>query len=368
MLKLLIILLICFNGYLTKTIILTFRELSNSYNLVVDLGISKQKYFELDLKTPYNWAIQRYYDKRNSKSYGFETVFFRDFGDITMEKLSDHLIIKEGGINIEIFNFYYSDKFLSFDSISFAHSFKNINHSLVHTLYNNKQIDQLGFGFSSSNVVIFGEMYLGEMKVNSGYTMKGRCNAINDTIEWSCKLNEVIINNIKYNEILSNYFQTNEKKILVPKSFMKILQEIYFDQYLKSGDCSLDLRLGYHTYICKRHTLNFFPKLIFHFDNLILPFEPRDLVYNYERTVVFLIEENKNDEWVFGISFFKKYAPYISYENNSVSFYTLSTKQEIFKQNIKKVMVIVISINQGIMIIILLLEKRKCQKELIEII
>ena len=94
MLKLLIILLIGFNGYLTKTIILTFHELSNSYNLVVDLGISKQKYFELDLKTPYNWAIQRYYDKRNSKSYGFETVFFPDFGDITMEKLSDHLIIK----------------------------------------------------------------------------------------------------------------------------------------------------------------------------------------------------------------------------------------------------------------------------------
>ena len=39
-------------------------------------------------------AIQRYYDKRNSKSYGFKAISFQDFGDIETEKLSDHLIIK----------------------------------------------------------------------------------------------------------------------------------------------------------------------------------------------------------------------------------------------------------------------------------
>lgn len=362
---LIIIIVIILSHSLINPLVITYSALSNSYNLIVTFSSVRQKYFEININAPFNWAIEEYYDKSGAIFYENQTVYFDGFGIIQMEKLSDLLIIEEVDIKIEKFYFYYSNLFLHFNSISFAHKFNDISHSLVHTLYKNKQIKSRNFAIFPPDNSSNGELYIGETTFNlhSEYKYKTSCKAIDDINEWGCKMNEFIIGNKHYNATPSSYFKTNERRILVPKYFMDILKEIFFNKYIESRDCSVEIRFNYHSYICSKQLLNEFPNITFVMENSHLTFEPNEIVFATSGRVKFLIEENDfEDTWVFGIAFFKKYPVYFSYDDNIIAFYSKTKfpySPESSNSSINFYIFIPIIIIQIIMITVILFTKWK---------
>ena len=93
----------------SKSLKLEFAEMSSSYNFVVNLGKpSTSKYFEIDLKTPFNWATENYYHRGHSKvvkSLGFDVLSFETNVNLTMELLSDYL--SYGPIDMPEFTFFF---------------------------------------------------------------------------------------------------------------------------------------------------------------------------------------------------------------------------------------------------------------------
>lgn len=315
----------------SRSIAVEFSEMSSSYNFVVNLGKpSTAKYFEIDLKTPFNWATENYYNRANSKvgkSLGFDVLSFETNVNLNMELVSDYL--SYGPIDIPEFTFYFSKVFLTtFDSISFAKSFKDNNNAVIYYLYNNHVISKLGFGLFPNQKGDKGKMFLGEIRSSvSPYNYISKCKAVDVNTSWWCKLNQVIIEryNIIYNNTYNGYFQAKDRRILVPKKFMAILNESYFNNKTKNNICILTTSYDLVYYDCNCREIKDFPDIIFKIDDNYMIFTVNNLtIYRSYDHCTFVIEENFRDPegWLFGLPFYRKYPTYFDYEQSSISFYS----------------------------------------------
>ena len=308
-----------------------FSEMSSSYNFVVNLGKpSTSKYFEIDLKTPFNWATKNYYHRANSKvvkSLGFDVLSFETNVNLTMELLSDYL--SYGPIDMPEFTFYFSSVFLTtFDSISFARTFKDNKNAVIYHLYNSHLITKLGFGLFPNQKGDKGVMYLGEINSSiSPFNYMSVCKAVDLDSKWWCNLEQVIIGNNKiiYNNTFTGYFQTKDRRIVVPKNFMSILDDTYFNNKTDNKVCVLASNYGLMFYDCNCREINDFPDITFKIDNNYMTFTVKDLTFfrSYDHCS-FLIEENLADpeSWLFGLPFYRKYPTYFDYEQSTITFYS----------------------------------------------
>lgn len=355
-----------------KSYQLEYSQLSDSFNLVVLIGEPfRSKYFEIDLKEPVNWVTKAYYKRNdNVKVIGKDQIVIGHSQETFYDIISDRLRINNTIIDISDFPLYYTIEFLQdFDGISFARKFKDESYSFIHRLYHDKFIDKLAYGFfpidRQKGIINFGTL----SKEIANFKYKTSCKAYNTDSSWGCQLTKVYFGTEKlyYMNKHKMYFQANEKRILVPKDFMAILNQTYFNKYMDNGICSMLIGFGRHTYECLPEVKSSFPNLTIEFDSITVDLPLSDIINDEVRNIKFYLEENyyNEDEWVFGLTFFMKYVTYFDYEKNDITFFSDTPFSSITPKTgshsssgISSKIIIILIMLQVSMIIVLIINKQ----------
>lgn len=316
------------NTITPKSFQLEYSQLSDSFNLVVLMGEPyRSKYFEIDLKEPVSWVTKAYYKRNdNVKVIGSDSVAIGHSQKTDYEIITDRLRINNTKIDISDFPLYYTIEFLQdFDGISFARKFKDETFSLIHRLYHDNFIDKLAYGFFPIDTQK-GKINCGTLSETINYNYRTSCKAYNTDSSWGCKLTKVYFGSEEHYYVNRHkmYFQASDKRILVPKDFMAILNQTYFNKYMEKGICSMLIGFGRHTYECLPEVKHSFPNLTIEFDSITVDLPLKDIINDEVRNVKFYLEENyyNENEWVFGLTFFMKYPVYFDYEKNDITFFS----------------------------------------------
>ena len=361
------------NNITSKSFQLEYSQLSDSFNLIVLIGEPyRSKYFEIDLKEPVSWVTKAYYKRNdNVKVIGSDSIVIGHSQKTDYEIITDRLRVNNTKIDIEAFPLYYTIEFLQdFDGISFARKFKDDSYSFIHRLYQDKFIDKLAYGFFPIDSQK-GKINFGTLSETINFKYKTSCNAYNTDSSWGCHLTKVYFGNEEHYYMNNHkmYFQASDKRILVPKDFMAVLNQTYFNKYMEKGICSLLIGFGRHTYECLPEVKHSFPNLTLEFDSITIDLPLKDIINDEVRNIKFYLEENyfNEDEWVFGLTFFTKYPVYFDYEKNDITFFSdvpfsaIASRKDSYNSSnptALKVLIIVIMIQMS-MSVVLIINKYK---------
>ena len=148
-------------------------------------------------------------------------------------------------------------------------------------------------------------------------------NIIFDVVKYQSK-NDKILNDFGAEVILNFDFNG----IYSPKSFYKIINKYFFNEYISKGICSInnyELKPEIMYIKCQSGKLNYqnFPNISFYSQSLNKTFElnAEDLFITYNDTLYFLIySKTYLTQWIFGYPFFKKYNILINPEKKIIGF------------------------------------------------
>ena len=231
------------------------------------------------------------------------------------------------------------------ESIYLPYKFDNIKYSLVHSLLRQRKISKALFGYQLDKKSKQGKMFFGGIPkpwIENKYY--GKCMVEQDKNEWSCKLEQVLLidelNSKKYvyqNKYVS-YFDSGDDKVRAPISFIRFLNENYFQEYLEHGKCNIVSSYDGNYLHCPCVFFTTFPKIIFKFDTVDLVLDMKDLfeIYGEEKKgegglcdLLIMENEKSPNVWVFGEAFIKNYLISFDYDTAEVTFYSeLSFKYE----------------------------------------
>lgn len=153
---------------------------------------------------------------------------------------------------------------------------------------------------------------------------------------WTLKFKEVYI---AFNETLK--IRLDEKlveiylddlKIYAPNYYMNIVKREFFKKY---PDCH-EYKDEEKIYYCDKtdtftiDNLKSFPTLYFdHYDfEYVFELTYKDLFVEHEGKFIFLVVENRNDDWLIGYSFLKKYQFVFNEDSRSIGFYNPNLPKE----------------------------------------
>ena len=116
---------------------------------------------------------------------------------------------------------------------------------------------------------------------------------------------------------------TGTKNILAPKRFyQKYIIDYYLKEYIGNNACSKK-DYGNYDITCKCDDIRYLEAISFIFGNKQFTFTYEDLFYTFEQLCLFAIVQNtKDDEWKFGLTFLLKYKTLFDYDSKSISFYS----------------------------------------------
>ena len=312
---------------------LPYSQINGVYNLNLYIGTPKVfRYFEIDLKTPYNLMNIYTYDKNKSRAIKYIDNSSTIDDNVPYEILSDQLLLNcENDILINNFYFLYSHKPVrKYDFLSFAYKIKDPRLSLVHLLKEANEISNLSFGLAPSPFNT-GTMYLGGFPEDLYKNSYKTSFTVDDEYEsWGCQVNKVYIgDHIQYHSLEKEYgyFQTNDDSIIVPPKFMELLKTTFFNKYVDNKQCTFIHILDKLVFECNCNIMKSFPKLIFEFGKN----ERKNITLNNEFiknsigiNCNVLIKSNlySNNIWQFGIPFLKSYPILFDYEKKSFTLYS----------------------------------------------
>ena len=307
-----------------------FTRISGAYCV----SFSQRKMFNIDLAFQYNWASSNYYHLTTSQN---AKIISNDTTLILEKQIQNPLLIADvftyENVTINpLYFFLFKGTFDNFDSLSFSYK-QYTNHSLVNSLYDNNTIRRRAFGIRATSEHE-GILYLGGFphSVIDEFKHAHTCNVISSEHTWGCSLTQVKVGKVRFNNVESSYFQTNDKRILVPKRFMTFMKENYFNAYIKNKTCVLRDILKHHFYECVYNQTRYFPMISFYFDNVEIPINNEHLyrvvtLSNGNVVKQYYIEENYDNEnqWIFAIAFLKSNPMLFDYDNSTITFYYNST-------------------------------------------
>ena len=286
------------------------------------------KYFNIDLTTNFNWASTHYYSLSKSKTAIILSNNNETFNQDNQIPIHIADTFYHGNLAITPFNFIlYNGVFEDYDTMTLCYKPLYHNHSLVNVFYDNGRIQRRTFAIVMT-VEPEGLMFFGGMPsyIVSKYKYNHTCNITKHI--WGCALTKVKVGNDMYVNNDYSYFQTSDKRILVPKKFMAFLKEKYFDNYIKNNTCVFRGVMKYNYYFCLYNYTEYFPSISFYFDNVEILMNKDDLyfVVNTSQGDVYkhyLIEENVDDSntWVFANAFFKRRPMLFDYDKSTVTIY-----------------------------------------------
>lgn len=328
----------CLFNYNTKNIIYAdIVQLSNSLNIIVNLGNHNLKYLELDMCLPYSYTTRYYYRMDTSPTevnYGMKEI---DYQNQTLEyfDLSDIIsfnISKLSNQQMKLyqnkkFNFYFfpNATFLRYDSISLAFNNNQYDsHNIVNLLYNDNMISKKSFAIESYGLFSKGKLFFG------GFYSKLKPYALPIPVdphknEWNILCDKIIVNTVKYNYNVNIVFNSKIQVMTVSKRFLDKLNKELFD-----NQCDYK---GEKSFVCKENDLTKkIRKIMFVFGNKIVEVDINDFITIEDKlwTLNFGIVDNEGDveEWFFGIDIIRQLTVEFDYDEKKVVFY----EEKPFKQ------------------------------------
>ena len=343
----------------SKTLTLNTFVIDNSFYIQYHKSLEEDVLFtQINQQLPFSWFNSKFLSKSafKIKMNGDEKLI-----NITIPPLqsnysasivSDSIIIDNVTIHHLLFYNVFIDNF-SVVKNSFCFSFKqeNPHFSMLHLLYENKQIDKLQYSISPYR----GELYLGEVPEMAKEKIKyqSKCKIKNE--RWGCTLQGVYItNNLTYfydNKEGSALFQFHEINIYCPKSFLSFFIQTVNENLSSTGQCIIEGNDN-ETYIsCQITSFPLIKSLVFEIDNFTF-FIPIDKLFSCSEYGCFSVFHYSNrfdylgdNTWVLGSFFLLNYLTIYDYEDESVSFlsqYLDITSKVNYFYDTKSILVIIV--------------------------
>ena len=320
---------------------LNFDVFLDSANLYMYGGSHNDLYiWTIDTEAKYTRISNALYETTDSHSEtkvfkGEMTMYLRE-GEVKGELYEDKFFFDEDKASMNVINnlnyIVYRNNGLEIidpSVLAFAFKVNKENYSLTHLLKNKGTIDKRQFGIEKD--INGGCIYLG------GFPDEY---VINDSVSkfkvqtrrglWEIPLSYIYIGNISY--VYENVYYENEynaimatgtKNILAPKQFyQKYIIDYYLKEYIGNNTCSKK-DYGNYDITCKCDDIRYLEAISFIFGNKQFTFTYEDLFYTFEQLCLFAIVQNtKDDEWKFGLTFLLKYKTLFDYDSKSISFYS----------------------------------------------
>lgn len=306
-----------------------YETIKGIYHIVLKIdSLNLINYIEMDLNISYLWVSDLNFEDKDfedNKILGVETIFIENKFAYLAKIIKGKISFDESPIIIDSFNFYYINRVNNkiYDTIGFSFQTENETFSLIHQLKKNNYIDRLSFGFvpdkefNARGTIYFGSIPEGLIFNKQNVTCEIKNN-------WGCNINEVIFKKKTFNPS-NNYsiLDTKTPFIIVEPRFFEFLEEEYFKEYLANSTCYY--KSGY---FCHCDLIDYYPTISIILNGYQFKLEKFDLFSKEFKICQFMITNNtKDDTWILGTNFIKKYITVFDYETKTLSF---------FGENIKK--------------------------------
>ena len=221
----------------------------------------------------------------------------------------------------------------------------DLNYSITHQLYNNKQIDHLSFtlfpGYSQNKILKqTGKIYFGKPPSNLiKNKLFSRCK-ISDIDYWTCKGNEILImghssNPLSFPINANISFDTHNGFTYVPKEFIFYLKDTVFKEMYEKQLCWDGKHLSQNGIVCSfKINMEIFKgiKLSLVIDGFHFESEIQEMFVQYGENFIFefvyYYSWLVNYNWNFGGLFLQRYITTFDYEEKMITFYSLNKNNE----------------------------------------
>ena len=240
--------------------------------------------------------------------------------------------------------------YISSSALSLAHTFIGSEYNLIDILYKHKIIKKRLFSIVHS-YLNKPQLYLGHTPNKEIITKyKGTCNVNKNSVEWKCILNKIhmkLNNHEWYYNINDNnnkksiaFFQTMEKRILVPHAFYEYLKEKIFSELIEKEIC---FTIEKTELVCRFNKFKEYNmKISFEFEEVIFVFGMNEIFQHIDNQLYkFIIKKNEynlNNEWVFGTEFMKHMNMVFDYDKSVIEFYSNNIEITQIQNNIIKLL------------------------------
>ena len=308
----------------------------DTYRLQIEVDEWKgifENYSPLTLQGDGNYFIN--YQKFKRDIIEKDTFTFRG------ETIGRTLVYKEmkiGDISTKLL-FYFIPTYASPFGLSLSLGVKNESSSLLHTLYKEKKISNLKFGFYfPPSTPLNGTLYIGGIDANLiKNTRSSQCRS-NETY-WGCKLHKITFNSnnsLVFENTFVSFFQSEYHPIYCPIEFLEYIKQNFLKDLFESDICryhDFGSSSKYTQIRCQNLTsvYNALPEYLnFDFGGNLLRIPMINLTNSFTEigkdyvviNMFFAERDVRNDQWNFGMNFFINFVTLFDYEEKTVTFYS----------------------------------------------
>ena len=296
----------------------------------------------INLDSPVSMFVT--FNTRKTQFYVKDDSFIINSYNYTEELNHGPIIIGNMTTNLSYYRLHSSlEHYDSSKSISFSLKPKDETFSLVHQLYNNKEINYKKVCISTPAKDRHGTIYFGSYP-KKRFDNKNISNCETRNNKWECSLNKVSFTDKNHKEYIfkkskqSVQFNFTPGGIYVSENILNLIEDIYFKEYLIKKDCFKE-NSSLLYYLCKNYNLiEGFP------DFLVLQIGdyqysiPKKALFKtnvledlhlYVTFEIFVNRNLKDNEWILGTIFLKHFDVELDYEKKEISFYYNKTDNYI---------------------------------------
>ena len=339
-----------------------------AYDIVINLTTENiTRTIELNMNIDYLWFKKEDFTSNPLLTYVNSTTIEIQGQQFEAELYYGDISFNE--TNVSISNFYFFQTKQSpvgtYHSLPLAYKFKDTRYSVIHTLFNNKIIENIGFGFVTIDA--FNEkgfLYIGgipqEEKINYPYHQSCKVNSSYPT--WGCRLQKVNFNNLTFNNIEYASLDMSKRRFLVSHNFFTFFINYILQLTSNITNCPFSDNLGINLFQCPCKELKIELSMELVFDGFSYNITKDFIMYTYLNKCLLRIDENKENpnEWMLGSYFITRFLTYFDYDKGIISFYS-KKPFTIYSNNKKYILFLlyVITIIEIIQIIFILYCKIK---------
>lgn len=256
-------------------------------------------------------------------------IYFNE--ELISQKSKDILIIsKKFNLTDFIFNLITTEH-EHYGTLGLAYKFKDESRSFLKLMKDKYLIDRLAVAFGpEGSEEEEGEIYFGGLPRAIKRGKEAATIKVKEKDQyWGCNLQYIYIGSEKEKGFAVkgfSYFQSNTKYIKVPQSFFSYLNNNLFEEYILNQECFIIQTDTTKQFKCNCSVIKNFPTLTFVIDGIAFDFFNAELFENYHyKTCYYYImtdlTNNKNNEWILGVSFYHNSYTLFDYEGKSIEFY-----------------------------------------------
>lgn len=347
------------------SVIDSFYNLSNGKSIRISIGFPlKHLNGNLSFKYGFSFITHTEYKPIHSRSVKIASDFFnKTIANQTylVQVVTDKIFMEQSNQEISQLKLFsissYEIPSITSNSISLSLNHIDNSYSLVHSLYNQKVISSLKFGFEN-DLMGTGILFFGNIPSNltSKTPYSFYCDVNHHShIQWNCKLGKYItIGQYRYNNKYDTvYFDVESNSNYVPFDFMLFLNETIFKPFIDKKVCKLYSN-GFNDnwkFHCNCDEILNFPNMTIILGEFELTLRPYELWDEIIDNCYFFYESYESvygNNFLFQSPFIGGFNTEFDYESKRITFYSRSktfrkiSENKNNKHTIKMIYIIII--------------------------